>query len=152
MVARAVAFTRPENLLAAALSSKQLRSLLDALVEMAFPGGQVLAVNDEVTLLTRKLQRAIPRTKANRLYQLASKYREQAEDLSIRDWLEGIEHTCNRAGFALCGDLEACVQVLKAARVVSPSGSSRSLIRELIFYSISDDYFELRKALKASID
>jgi len=152
MVARAAAFTRPENLLAAALSPRQLRSLLDAMVEMAFPGGQVLAVNDEVTMLTRKLQRAIPRNKANRLYQLASKYREQAEDLSIRDWLEGVEHTCNRAGFALCGDLEACVQVLKAARVVSPSGSSRSLIRELIFYSISDDYFELRKTLKASID
>jgi tetratricopeptide (TPR) repeat protein len=152
MVARAVAFTRPENLLAAALSPKQLRSLLDAMVEMAFPGGQVLAVDDEVTMLTRKLQRAIPRNKANRLYQLASGYREQAEDLSIRDWLEGVEHTCNRAGFALCGDLEACVQVLKAARVVSPSGSSRSLIRELIFYSISDDYFEMRKALKASID
>jgi len=152
MVARAVAFTRPENLLAAALSPKQLRSLLDAMVEMAFPGSQVLAVSDEVTMLTRKLQRAIPKNKANRLYQLAAKYREQAEDLSIRDWLEGVEHTCNRAGFALCGDLEACVQVLKAARVVSPSGSSRSLIRELIFYSISDDYFELRKALKASID
>jgi len=152
MVARAVAFTRPENLLAAALSPKQLRSLLDAMVEMAFPGGQVLAVNDEVTMLTRKLQHAIPKNKANRLYQLASNYREQAEDLSIRDWLEGVEHTCNRAGFALCGDLEACVQVLKAARVVSPSGSSRSLIRELIFYSISDDYFELRRALKASID
>jgi tetratricopeptide (TPR) repeat protein len=152
MVARAVAFTRPENLLAAALSPKQLRSLLDAMVEMAFPGDQALAVNDEVTRLTRKFQRAIPRTKANRLYQLASKYREQAEDLSIHDWLEGVEHTCNRAGFALCGDLEACVQVLKAARVVSPSGSSRTLIRELIFYSISDDYFEIRKALKASID
>ena len=152
MVARAVAFTRPENLLAAALSPKQLRSMLDAMVEMAFPGGQVLSVDDDVTMLTRKLQRATPKNKANRLYQLAAKYREQAEDLSIRDWLEGVEHTCNRAGFALCGDLEACVQVLKAARVVSPSGSSRSLIRELIFYSISDDYFELRKALKASID
>jgi tetratricopeptide (TPR) repeat protein len=152
MVARAVAFTRPENLLAAALSPRQLRSLLDAMVEMAFPGGQVLALNDEVAMLTRKFQQAIPKNKANRLYQLASMYREQAQDLSIRDWLEGIEHTCNRAGFALCGDLEACVQVLKAARVVSPTGSSRSLIRELIFYSISDDYFELRKALKASID
>lgn len=152
MVARAVAFTRPENLLAAALSPRQLRSLLDAMVEMAFPGGQVLSLNEEVAMLARKLQRAIPKNKANRLYQLTSKYREQAEDLSIRDWLEGVEHTCNRAGFALCGDLEACVQVLKAARVVSPTGSSRSLIRELIFYSISDDYFELRKALKAAID
>ncbi len=152
MVARAVAFTRPENLLAGALSPRQLRSLLDAMVEMAFPGEQILSLNEEVAMLTRKLRRAIPRNKANRLYQLASKYREQSEDLSIRDWLEGIEHTCNRAGFALCGDLEACVQVLKAARVVSPTGSSRSLIRELIFYSISEDYFGLRNALRASID
>ena len=151
MVARAMAFTRPENLLAASLSAKQLRTLLEAMVELAYPGGPIHPVVEEVTGLARKLKRKIPARSQERLLQLASKYREQSEELSIRDWLEGVEHTCNRAGLAFSGDLEAAVQVLKAARVVSPSGSHRSLIRELIFYTISENYFTLRQALKASI-
>jgi tetratricopeptide (TPR) repeat protein len=151
MVARALAFTRPENLLAASLTPKQLRTLLEAMVELAFPGGPIHPVAEEVTGLARKLQRQIPERKQQRLLQLADQYRGLAEDLSIRDWLEGVEHTCNRAGLAFSGDLEAAVQVLKAARVVSPSGSHRSLIRELIFYSISEDYFALREALHAAI-
>jgi len=151
MAARAVAFTRPEHLISASLSPKQLRQLLDALVELAFPGGSVLPADQEVSELAKRLGRQVPEGKRERLRQLAGQFRERAEELSIRDWLEGIEHTCNRAGLLLCGDLEAAVQVLKAARVVSPSGSHRTLIRELIFYSISDEYFRLRKALNAAL-
>ncbi len=150
MVGRAVAFTRPESLLAATLSPKQLRNLLDAMVETAF-AGELVHADESVTRLARGLDKQIPKAKRNLLRQLADAYRKQAGDVSIRDWLEGIEHTCNRSGFLLSGDIEAAVQVLKGARVVSPSGSNRSLIRELIFYSISDDYFELRKALGAAI-
>jgi len=151
MVGRSVAFSRPENLLAAALSPMQLRWLLVALVELAFPGDQIHAIEPEAANLARKLGKLVPRAKLNRLHQLSAEYRKAADELSIRDWLEGVEHTCNRAGFVLCGDLEASVQVLKGARVVSPSGSNRSLIRELIFFSISEDYFGLRKSLKAAI-
>ncbi len=151
MVGRAVAFTRPENVLAASLTPKQLRLLLQALVVLVFPGDQIHAIDAEVAVLARKLDKLIPRGRQNRLRQLAGEYRDQAEDLSIRDWLEGVEHTCNRVGFAFSGDLEAAVQVLKGARVVSPSGSSRSLIRELIFYSIAEDYFQLREKLDAAI-
>ncbi len=150
MVGRSVAFTRPENLLAATLSPQQLRNLLDAMVETAFTG-ELVHADENVTHLARGLDKQIPRAKRNLLCQLADAYRKQAGDVSIRDWLEGIEHTCNRAGFLLSGDIETAVQVLKGARVVSPSGSNRSLIRELIFYSISDDYFELRQVLGAAI-
>jgi tetratricopeptide (TPR) repeat protein len=151
MVARAVAFTRPENLLAASLTARQLRNLLEAMAELVLPGGPVHPVAEEVGALARRMQRLVPPESQERLLQLARQYRSQSEDLSIRDWLEGVEHTCNRVGLLLSGDLDAAVQVLKSARVVSPSGSSRSLIRELIFYSISEEYFELRRALGAAI-
>lgn len=150
MCARALAFTRPENLLGASMSPRQLRILIEALVELALPG-IVGTTAPEVVSLVRKLDHGISRAKRERLVHLASRFREQSEDISIRDWLEGVEHTCNRAGLVLSGDLEAAITVLKSARVVSPSGSSRSLIRELIFYSISDSYFSLREELHASI-
>lgn len=151
MVARAVAFTRPENLLAASLTARQLRNLLEAMAELVLPGGPVHPVAEEVGALARRMQRLVLPESQDRLLQLARQYRAQSEDLSIRDWLEGVEHTCNRVGLLLSGDLDAAVQVLKSARVVSPSGSSRSLIRELIFYSISEEYFDLRRALQAAI-
>ncbi len=151
MVARALTFTRPENLLAASLSARQLRTLLEALLELASPQGPIHPAPKEVSGLAGKLKRRIPSKKRDRLLQLTSQYREHEDGLSIRDWLEGVEHTCNRSGLAFCGDLEAAVQVLKAARVVSPTGSHRSLIREQIFYSISEEYFELRKSLNAAV-
>ncbi|NMB77071.1 MAG: tetratricopeptide repeat protein [Myxococcales bacterium] len=151
MVARAVAFTRPENLLAASLTARQLRNLLEAMAELVLPGGPVHPVAEEVGTLARRMQRLVPPESQERLLQLARQYRAQSEELSIRDWLEGVEHTCNRVGLLASGDLDAAVQVLKSARVVSPSGSSRSLIRELIFYSISEEYFDLRRALQAAI-
>ncbi|MBW2703968.1 MAG: tetratricopeptide repeat protein [Deltaproteobacteria bacterium] len=150
MTARALAFTRPENLLASSLSPRQLRLLLDALVDLAMPA-RPLDPGPEVGALVKRLNKAIPRNKRHRLKQLAERIIEHPEELSIRNWLEGVEHTCNRAGFILCGDLEASVKVLKGARVVSPSGSNRSLIRELIFFSISDAYFELRRVLDAAV-
>ena len=151
MIARAMVFTRPENLLAASLSAGQLRTLLEALVEVAFPGENLQSQVPEILDLADRLRKVVPANKQQRLKQLTGSFREQQEEFSIRDWLEGVEHTSNRAGFAFCGDLEAAVQILKAARVFSPSGSHRALIRELIFYSISDEYFTLRKELKASI-
>jgi golgin subfamily B member 1 len=148
---RALAFTRPEHLLASALSAKQLRELLDGLVELVLPGSSVHPVADAVANMVKKLDDVIPLHKRDYLIHLATQVRAQAEELSIRDWLEGIEHTCNRVGFVLSGDLGACVSVLKGARVVSPSGSNRSLIRELIFYTISEEYFKLRKTCRAAI-
>jgi hypothetical protein len=66
--------------------------------------------------------------------------------------VEGVEHSCNRVGFAWSGSLDAAVRVLKAARVLSPSGSHRSLVRELIFFSISESFFELRRQLGVAVD
>jgi tetratricopeptide (TPR) repeat protein len=151
MVGRAVAFARTENLLAASMSPKRLHQLIEALEEVAFPDTRIHPVSDEVFNLARKLHKVVPQQRLGRLQQLITRFREQSDELVIRDWVEGVEHTCNRAGFVLCGNLEAAVEVLKAARVHSPSGTHRSLIRELIFYSISDDYFELREAAGAAI-
>lgn len=149
MIARAVAFTRPENLLATTLSAKQLHTLLQALVEVASPSPS--PPPEDVAQLSKKLKRQIPRKKRDRLLQLADEYRAHAQDQSILQWFEGIEHTCNRAGLIHSGELEAAVQVLRNARVLTPSGSPRTLIREMIFYSISQQHFELRRALEANI-
>ena len=152
MVGRAMAFSRPENLLATTHPLPKLRNTLDALVELAFPGERVHPVEPAVEELADRIGRVLPSHKHGRLQQLASRYRAQAEDLSIRTWQEGVEHTCNRTGFLLCSNLEAAVEASKPAGVVSPTGSNRSLIRELIFYTISDAYFELRGFLGAAID
>jgi tetratricopeptide (TPR) repeat protein len=151
MAGRAIAFCRPENLLAATFDEDQLNSILLAIIEAVFPGELVHSPAPEVLDLAEQLSKTIPTSKVGRLQQLAYKYREQAEDISVGAWQRGVEHTCNRAGFALSGNLKAAVSILKGAKVVSPSGDNRALIRELVFYSISDEYFTLREELGVAI-
>ncbi|RME21433.1 MAG: tetratricopeptide repeat protein [Deltaproteobacteria bacterium] len=149
MLARALVFTRPENLLAISLSPVQLRLLLYALVEIVRPGRIGPDTGPGVVELARDVEKHLPKAKLSGLEKLADVFLQHQQQPSIKDWLEGVEQTCNRAGFVFCQNLEAAVQVLKAARVVGLTGSNRSQIRELIFYSISEDYLSLRRELLA---
>ena len=147
LAGRALAFCRPENQLTLALGPVKLRNLLDALLELGQPQFATGNYDRETLDLAKRLDKLIPPLRREKLEQLASRYRREQSETAIRDWIEGVEQTCNRAGFLLAGDLEACIKVLKGGRVVSPSGSTRTLIRELIFFAISDDYFAIRRAL-----
>jgi hypothetical protein len=61
---------------------------------------------------------------------------------NLQRWAHGVDHTLDRAGLALCGDLATAIRV-------AGSAASRA---DLLVYVTSDRYFALRRHLGIAID
>ncbi|NJK30990.1 MAG: hypothetical protein HC927_00500 [Deltaproteobacteria bacterium] len=59
-----------------------------------------------------------------------------------------MELTCYRVGFLLCGDLPtAALMVSQESGLLGSTMTPKDKIKELVLYSISEDYFEARRAV-----
>ncbi|MEE2757898.1 MAG: tetratricopeptide repeat protein [Myxococcota bacterium] len=74
------------------------------------------------------------------------------QHLDVSNWLEGLEHTLNRVGLLFANDLQSAAAVLKTETGNFSRAATTDRVRELILFSISTEYFGLRKALGFSID
>jgi tetratricopeptide (TPR) repeat protein len=87
------------------------------------------------------------------LRQNVSQYLKTGENPNLSVWLKHVEYTTNRVGLTLCGDLKEAAQIVKTDRNQTISkASTREKIEELILFSISDEYSELRRKLGLAID
>ena len=76
---------------------------------------------------------------------------DQRTHLDVSRWLEGLDHTANRLGFLLCNDLVEATQAIRNETVLMSRASIADRIQELILFSISEEYFTLRKGLGITI-
>ena len=59
--------------------------------------------------------------------------------------------TC-RAGFVVSNDLELAQEMIKGADEASAAVPQKERLKELILYSVSEDYFALRRQTGINID
>jgi len=69
----------------------------------------------------------------------------------LEDWLEGVEFTCNRAGFLLTGDLDAAMAMIQALPARLARSPFRTHVRKMVMYAISEEYLALREKLGLAI-
>ncbi len=72
--------------------------------------------------------------------------------LDVSRWLEGLDHTASRVGFLVCNDLAFAAQAIRNEALPISRLSVADRIQELVLFSISDEYFALRRALGLSVD
>jgi hypothetical protein len=70
-----------------------------------------------------------------------------AEPLDLVKWGYAVEATAHRVGFLLCGDLEVAAKMVQMEPVQVGGPQARDKVRELVLYSISEDYFAVRQHL-----
>jgi hypothetical protein len=82
---------------------------------------------------------------------LLSGYLREGGGSNIEGWLEAVEYTCLRAGLVLSGDLSISMTVAQEApgRLAKPA--FRSIVRETVMYSVSEEYLALREKLGLSV-
>jgi hypothetical protein len=73
--------------------------------------------------------------------------RVSQRESDIGKWLEGVEDTGNRVGLIFCDDLEAAREYLNREPQPLGSRSVDQKMDELIEYSISAEYLQLRQKL-----
>ncbi len=85
------------------------------------------------------------------LRHVARKFMETKGAINIKRWVQATELSGCRAGFLMCGDLEIAKKVLLMEPQLPGDISPQEKLTELIVFSVSPDYFALRKALGFAI-
>ena len=144
-----MAFLRPERFLRCAVPSVAaldiaLRSAL-ALVGAGIGPG---VYNGEVDKLTDQLRRMVPKAVIEQMgvvgQQLLS---ARGEVIDMEIWMGATDLTAARVGFVLGSDLPAAARVISAEPPATSPLVAKSRLKDLIAYSVSEDYFAVRKFL-----
>jgi tetratricopeptide (TPR) repeat protein len=134
LLGRALEISRPEYILASALERDSFTKLFAAILRAFHPRHARHARDEEAA----KWKRALPYKAAKKLAEL---FAEGADtQFSSARWRRAVQHTGNRAGLVVSGDMIA------AARVLYAEGDKEA-VRELARFAASDDYMALRTKL-----
>ena len=80
-----------------------------------------------------------------------SKLLQSGGAIDLKKWVVAVDLTADRAGFLLAHDLGVAVQVMRATEDAA-SVSSKDRSKEIVLYSISEPYLELREKLAITVD
>lgn len=149
VVGRQLAYYRPEHYIRTMMSSHtELRTMLLAALRIAGLGAADPAADQTAQQLAQFL--AAPQIDA--LRGVARRFVEAGGSTDVKRWMQTVEISCIRAGLLVANDLEAAVKMIQA---LPPAGSTdlapKEKVKELILYSISEQYFRAREALGIQI-
>jgi tetratricopeptide (TPR) repeat protein len=137
---RALEIARPEYVLSAAMQPEEFAKLLTTILRTFHPrhARRAADANDE----TARWKRELPYKVARRLGEL---FREHAEtEFSSALWRRAVQHTGNRAGLLVCGDLVAAAAVLRAE-------GDEPAIAELARFASSEACAQLQAKIDGSV-
>ncbi len=72
-------------------------------------------------------------------------------EVNTSKWLKAVDHTANRLGLLLCGDVKTAMTAIKNDAAPISKLTIPEKEAELLRYAISEEYFELRAALEVAI-
>lgn len=79
---------------------------------------------------------------------LGERLAQSARRTDVPQWLGAVEVTSARAGFLLCGDLGVAARLVAADPMTRAAGlGAEEVIRELLLFSVSEQFFRLRAHL-----
>jgi tetratricopeptide (TPR) repeat protein/tRNA A-37 threonylcarbamoyl transferase component Bud32 len=80
-----------------------------------------------------------------------SKLLQSGGAIDLKKWVTAIDLTADRAGFLLAHDLQSATDVMRATEDAS-SVPPKERIKEIVLFSISEEYLALRQKLRITID
>jgi tetratricopeptide (TPR) repeat protein len=85
------------------------------------------------------------------LASLVSKLLQSGGAIDLKKWVAAIDLTADRGGFLLAHDLATATEVMRATEDAS-SVPSKERVKEIVLFSISEEYFELRDKLQITVE
>lgn len=151
-VGKMATLMRPEFYLASALpSTDYLRNVLAG--ALAAVTGQIVGATDveAAQSIAHDVQRQPEQVQA-RIRQTVQAIIESGQNPSLSRWLRAVDHSANRVGLLLCGDLPTACRIIKDEPHGIGKASAQDKIRELIIFSVSEEFFVMRSDLGLSMD
>jgi tetratricopeptide (TPR) repeat protein len=106
--------------------------------------GQVQEATLAMTTELRGVERELLASQVSKLLQAGT-------TLDLKKWVASIDLTADRAGMLLAHSLEVATEGMRTPED-APGGAAKDRMKEIILFSISEPYLELRQKLGISID
>jgi tetratricopeptide (TPR) repeat protein len=130
----------------------QLRVVFLAALRLAQPAFTVKPeLAPAVTQYLDFLRRLIPPQMLEQLAVVVQRFIASKADADITRWATAVDFTSTRAGFLLCNDLEVAARLVQSEPIAVGSAEPRDKIRDLVQWSVSDEYFVVREHLGLTI-
>jgi tetratricopeptide (TPR) repeat protein len=152
IVGKQVCLARPENYLASlGFPTEYLKAFFMATMHVTDPSlGIGQSLGEQGAVIIKEIQ-TIPGPMLMQMQKMMKSYLQKGENPNLSEWLTSVDHTSTRMGLIMCGDIHQAASCIKNDTNPVGKASAKDKIRELVLFSISDEYFQLRKALGLSI-
>jgi tetratricopeptide (TPR) repeat protein len=146
---KGMAFLRPERFVRSAVPSAPtldvaLRAALTLAGTPIGSGGH----NGEVEKLAGDLARIVPKNVSEQIAGVGRRLlAERGGAIDVPGWMGAADLTAARVGFALTNDLASAARVISTEPVAGSPLSPKDRLRDLLAFSVSEDYFAVRKVL-----
>ena len=151
--AQKLSYMRPDHYLKLALQTKtELKTaLLSAivLVKRDFPVPPEMQMHVQQYL--PEMRSRISPQAMEQLNGVVNRFLKAAPRVDMATWGHAVEATGHRLGFILCGDLDTAARFVSSEPTVIGGPQAKDRIKELVLYSVSEDYFAVREHLKLVI-
>jgi hypothetical protein len=75
------------------------------------------------------------------------KFLASKAEADLYKWQASVELTANRAGLISCSDLDVATKAVSTEPVPAGGVQSKDKVKDLVVYSVSEDYFAVRNHL-----
>ncbi len=97
------------------------------------------------------LRKLVPPQLMEQLAVVVQRFLATKGEADLSKWSNAVDYTATRAGFLMCGDLDVAARCIQAEPLTVGSVDPKEKIRDLVAWSVSDEYFALREHLGLTI-
>lgn len=155
VIAKRLTFMRPDHFVRwphVVPTVAELKIVFLAALKLVQPKFEVKAdVGQAVAQYLHHLQRSVPPQMIEQLAAVVQRFISAKGEADIHKWSNAVDMTATRTGFLICGDLEVSTRIVQAEPVSIGVADPKEKIRDLVLWSVSDEYFALREHLGMQI-
>ncbi|MCB9591319.1 MAG: tetratricopeptide repeat protein [Sandaracinaceae bacterium] len=145
VVGRHLADYRPEHYIRTMLrSNTELKTVLMAGLRLS---GVVPQVDPQSEAAAQQLAPKMQPAQTDALRRLGKRFVDAGARTDIKRWLQAVELTACRAGFLVCNDLETAARMVTQLPAAAVDVPPKDKVKELVLFSVSEEYFRLREHL-----
>ena len=129
-------------------SNTELKTVLMAALRIS----NLVPADPAVDPIAVQLREKMNAPQVDALGTLGRRFVQAGARTDVKRWLQCVELTACRAGFLICNDLETAARMIQTLGATSAVDlAPKEKIKELVLFSVSEEYFRLRQVLGIQI-
>ena len=151
VVAKKLSFMRPDHFVrwtTVVPTLSQLKFVFLAALKLAVPAFTVKPdVAQPVGQFVELLRKLVPPQMTEQLAVVVQRFISSQGEADLNRWARAVDLTSTRAGFLMCNDLEVAARLVQGEQVAVGVAEPKDKVKDLLQWSVSDEYFTVREHL-----